>query len=301
MKNSWIVVFIFSFFLLRLEAQELNCQVQVNYSQVQGTVLKQVSEQIQKSVFEFMNNTRWGKDPFLPHEKIDCSIFIQLEEMPETDYYKGKIQVQARRPVFGSSYFSTTFNFEDPDFAFKYQQFQQLDFNLNVFQSNLTSVLAFYAYLILAVDYDTFSLLGGTEYWQKAQIIVQNAQNAAEEGWRANDKNVRNRYWIAENALQPLFEGIRKCMYYYHRKGLDKMSENVEEGRAEILKALELLKPVYQARPASFPMQLFFNAKRDEIINIFKGATPEEKNKVLELLMLVDPSNTNRYMKIQEN
>jgi hypothetical protein len=283
-------------------AQELNCQVQVNFSQVQGTDLKQVADQIQKAVYEFMNNSKWGKDQFLQQEKIDCSILIILEERSgsQLDVYKGRIQVQARRPVFGSSYFTPILNIEDQDFVFRYQQFQQLDFNLNVFQSNLTSVLAFYAYVILASDYDTFSPLGGSEYWQKAQIIVQNAQNADEQGWRPNDKNIRNRYWISENALQPVFEGIRKCMYDYHRKGLDKMNENVEDARNEIYKALTLLKPVYQARPASFPLQLFFNAKRDEIINIFRGATPEEKTKILELLMLVDPANTTRYSKIQE-
>jgi hypothetical protein len=283
-------------------AQELNCQVQVNFSQVQGTDLKQVADQIQKAVYEFMNNSKWGKDQFLQQEKIDCSILIILEERSgsQLDVYKGRIQVQARRPVFGSSYYTPILNIEDQDFVFRYQQFQQLDFNLNVFQSNLTSVLAFYAYVILASDYDTFSPLGGSEYWQKAQIIVQNSQNADEPGWRPNDKNIRNRYWIAENALQPVFEGIRKCMYDYHRKGLDKMNENVEDARNEIYKALMLLKPVYQARPASFPLQLFFNAKRDEIINIFRGATPEEKNKILELLMLVDPANTTRYAKIQE-
>jgi hypothetical protein len=283
-------------------AQELNCQVQVNFSQVQGTDLKQVADQIQKAVYEFMNNSKWGKDQFLQQEKIDCSILIILEERSgsQLDVYKGRIQVQARRPVFGSSYYTPILNIEDQDFVFRYQQFQQLDFNLNVFQSNLTSVLAFYAYVILASDYDTFSPLGGSEYWQKAQIIVQNAQNADEAGWRPNDKNIRNRYWIAENALQPVFEGIRNCMYDYHRKGLDKMNENVEDARNEIYKALTLLKPVYQARPASFPLQLFFNAKRDEIINIFRGATPEEKTKILELLMLVDPANTTRYAKIQE-
>lgn len=301
-KKIFLSIFFFTFICYSVDSQELNCQVQVNYSQVQGTDLKQVADQIQKAVYEFMNNSKWGKDQFLQHEKIDCSILIILEERSgsQLDYYKGRIQVQARRPVFGSSFYTPILNIEDQDFAFRYQQFQQLDFNLNVFQSNLTSVLAFYAYVILASDYDTFSPLGGTEFWQKAQIIVQNAQNAEESGWRPNDKNIRNRYWIAENALQPVFEGIRKCMYDYHRKGLDKMNENVEDARNEIYNALTLLKPVYQARPASFPLQLFFNAKRDEIINIFKGAAPEEKTKILELLMLIDPANTTRYTKIQE-
>lgn len=279
-------------------AQELNCQVTINSSQIQGTDLKQITDQMQKVIFEFMNNTRWTKDNFTQQEKIDCSIFITLEQRPSNDIFLGTIQVQSRRPTYKSSHFSTVFNWDDKDFQFQFQQFTQLDFNLNNFQSNLTSVLAYYAHVILAVDYDTFSPLGGTEYWQKAQLIVQNAQNAAEPGWRSNEKTVRNRYWLVENALQPVFQGIRDCNYMYHRKGLDIMHEKVDEGRANIMKSLDLLKPVYQSRPASFNMQLFFNAKADELINIFKSAFPEEKSAIVETLMTLDPSNTTKYMKI---
>ncbi len=290
-----VVLFItFSF----AKAQELNCQVTINSSQIQGTDLKQITDQMQKVIFEFMNNTRWTKDNFTQQEKIDCSIFITLEQRPSNDIFLGTIQVQSRRPTYKSSHFSTVFNWDDKDFQFQFQQFTQLDFNLNNFQSNLTSVLAYYAHVILAVDYDTFSPLGGTEYWQKAQLIVQNAQNAAEPGWRSNEKTVRNRYWLVENALQPVFQGIRDCNYMYHRKGLDIMHEKVDEGRANIMKSLDLLKPVYQSRPASFNMQLFFNAKADELINIFKSAFPEEKSAIVETLMTLDPSNTTKYMKI---
>ncbi len=290
-----VVLFItFSF----AKAQELNCQVTINSSQIQGTDLKQITDQMQKVIFEFMNNTRWTKDNFTQQEKIDCSIFITLEQRPSNDIFLGTIQVQSRRPTYKSSHFSTVFNWDDKDFQFQFQQFTQLDFNLNNFQSNLTSVLAYYAHVILAVDYDTFSPLGGTEYWQKAQLIVQNAQNAAEPGWRSNEKTVRNRYWLVENALQPVFQGIRDCNYMYHRKGLDIMHEKVDEGRANIMKSLDLLKPVYQSRPASFNMQLFFNAKADELITIFKSAFPEEKSAIVETLMTLDPSNTTKYMKI---
>lgn len=279
-------------------SQELNCQVSINSSQIQGTDLKQITDQMQKVIYEFMNNTRWTKDAFTQQEKIDCSIFITLEQRPSTDVFLGTIQVQSRRPTYKSSHFSTVFNWDDKDFQFQFQQFQQLDFNLNNFQSNLTSVLAFYAHIILAIDYDTFSPLGGTEYWQKAQLIVQNAQSAPEPGWRSNEKTVRNRYWLVENAMQPVFQGIRDCMYDYHRLGLDIMHEKPDDGRANIVKAIDKLKPVYQSRPASFNMQLFFNAKADELINIFKGGFPEEKSAIVETLMLLDPSNTTKYMKI---
>lgn len=295
---KFLIILVFIFSLGNIQAQELNCQVTVNSSPLQGTDLKQITDQMQKAIFDFMNNKVWGKDVFTQQEKIDCSIFITLEQRPSTDVFIGTIQVQSRRPTYKSSHYSTVFNWDDKDFQFQFQQFTQLDFNLNNFQSNLTSVLAYYANVILAVDYDSFSPLGGTEYWQKAQLIVLNAQNAAEPGWRSNEKTTRNRYWLVENTLQPVFQGIRDCNYAYHRTGLDIMHEKVDEGRANIVKAINLLKPVYQSRPASFNMQLFFNAKVDELINIFKGAAPDEKSAMVETLMNLDPSNTTKYMKI---
>lgn len=283
-----------------LTAQELNCNVTINTDQVQGTTEKQIFEQMKKSVFEFMNNRQWTNETFGPQEKIDCSVLIIIKEKLDLEDYRASIQVQSTRPVYKSSYPTTVFNYEDENFDFKYQQFTQLDFNLNSFQNNLTSILAYYAYVILAVDYDTFSPLGGTPYWQKAQTIVNNAQTAAEKGWRSNDGD-KNRYWLIENTLQPRYQGIRDCMFQYCFNGLDIMWEKTDEGRANILKALDLLKPVYAAAPASFNMQLFFNAKADELVNIFKGGLPEEKTKVIETLTYVDPSHTTKFMKIQES
>jgi hypothetical protein len=152
--------------------------------------------------------------------------------------------------------------------------------------------------VILGADYDSFSPLGGTAYWQKAQLVVQNAQSASESGWKQSQTGQKNRYWLVENTLQPVFKGIRDCMYEYSRNGLDKMSDGPDDARASILTSLDLLKPVYKARPASYNMQVFFNAKRDELINIFRGATPEEKTKVMETLMMVDPAGTTKYQKI---
>ena len=163
--------------------------------------------------------------------------------------------------------------------------------------------MQFYAYVILATDNDSFAPLGGTQNWQKAQLVVNNAQNAPEAGWRSAQSGLaqKNRFWLVENSLQPVFKGIRDCMYQYCRNGLDVMYENAEDARASILKSLDVLKPVAASRPASNVMQAFFNAKRDEIINIFKEASPEEKTKILETLMLVDPAGTTRYTKIQAN
>ncbi len=290
-----LIVFAGNFF-----SQELNCQVNINTTQIQGTTEKQIFDQLQKSIFEFMNNTKWTKDNFGSQEKIDCTFLIVIKQKISDDEYSASIQVQSRRPVYKSSYFTPIFNYEDDNFQFKFQQFSQLEFQLTTFQNNLTSVLAYYAYVVLANDYDTFSPLGGTENWQKAQLIVNNAQSAAEKGWRSSESN-KNRYWLVENTLQPLFKGIRDCQYQLSKNGLDIMWEKTDEGRLNVLKALELLKPVYAARPASFNMQLFFNAKADEMVNIFKGGLPEEKTKATELLMLVDPAHTNKYLKIQES
>ncbi|MBK7668957.1 MAG: DUF4835 family protein [Sphingobacteriaceae bacterium] len=280
--------------------QELNCQITINTQQIQGTVQKQIFEQMQKSIYDFMNNRRWGNDVYTAQERIDCSILINVTQSIGSDEYLGTIQIQSRRPIYKSSYFAPLFNYIDENFQFKFQQFSQLEFNDNNFQNNLTSVLAFYAYVVMAFDYDSFSPLGGAAYWQKAQQVVQNAQTTPEKGWKSTDGN-KNRYWLIENQMQPLFQGIRDCTYKYHREGLDIMSEKPSEGRAKVLSALELLVPVYNNRPASFNMQLFFNAKGDEIVNIFSQATAEEKTKAVELLMKVDPANTTKYLKIQGN
>jgi hypothetical protein len=298
--RSRFLLFIPVFLLFRhLAAQELNCTIDINYSQIQGSTNKQIFDQMKRSIFEFMNNTKWTNDVFTAQEKIECTFLIIVKEQLGTDEYNATIQVTSRRPVFKSSYFTQTVNIEDEDFQFKFQQFTQLEFNINTFQNNLTSVLQYYAYVVLAADYDSFAPLGGTPYWQKAQLIVQNAQNAPESGWRQNQKGDRNRYWLVENTLQPVFKGIRDCNYEYCRNGLDKMHLSVDEARANILTAMNLLLPVYRARPASFNMQVFFNARRDEIIKIFQGALPEEKTKILELLAIIDPAGTTKYSKIQ--
>jgi hypothetical protein len=183
--RNYLYIFLFLLIGKSIYSQELNCQVSVVSVQVQGTTEKQIFDQLQKSIFEFMNNTRWTKDNFTVNERIDCSVLINVTQKLSADDYMATIQIQSRRPVFKSSYFSPTVNYIDESFVFKYQQFQQLEFNLNTFQNNITSVLAYYAYIIIANDYDTYSNLGGTEYFQKAQLIVTNAQSAAESGWKS--------------------------------------------------------------------------------------------------------------------
>lgn len=279
-------------------AQELNCQITVNTQQIQGTQEKQIFDQLQKALTEFVNNNKWTKDNFEPIEKIDCSMFINITKKNDIGDYDATIQVQARRPVYKSTYFTPTLNIMDENFHIVYQQFTQLQFNLNNFQDNLTSVIAYYVNIILALDYDSFSLYGGTEFWNRAQLIASNAQSFGEKGWMPGEPGQKNRYWYVDNQLQPSFQGIREFMYKYHRLGLDIMYEKPDEGRSNILNAMELLVKVYQARPASFNMQVLMNTKRDEIIKIFKEAKPEEKQRVLEILSTIDPANTSKYQAI---
>jgi hypothetical protein len=297
-----LILLTFSVLVCRfsLISQELKCEISINTSQIQGTVNKQIFEQLQKSIYEFMNQTKWTNETFSPQEKIECTFFINIDKQLSTDEYSGSIQIICSRPVYKSSYMSQIVNIEDDKFQFKYQQFSNLEFNINTFQNNLTSVLAFYAYVVIATDYESFAPLGGTQYWQKAQQIANNAQNAREAGWTNSGTDVRTRWWLVENAMQPIFKGIRDCMYEYCRLGLDIMHNTPEEGRSMILKSMGHLETVAKSRPASYNMQQFFNAKQQEIIGIFKEATPEEKTKVIELLTVVDPAGTTKYAQILE-
>lgn len=292
-------VFTFLFFIgiINLSiAQELNCQVQVLSPQIQGTN-KRVFDVLRTNIVEFMNNRKWTNDVYKNNERIDCSILINITKQSGVDDFEGTIQVQSRRPVFKASYNSLLFNFNDNDFHFKYLENQPLDFTDNTYTTNLTSVLAYYAYLIIGMDYDSFSSKGGTPYLQKCLAVVNNAQGSSETGWKAFD-GTKNRYWVINNMLDATFIPLREAMYKYHRLGLDLMATDKEGARKAILESLEGLKEIHSIKPLSFSMQVFFNAKADELINIFSGATPEEKTKVLDIVNLIDPTNSNKYQKI---
>lgn len=277
-------------------SQELNCQVQVLSSQIAGTD-KRVFDAMQTAIYEFMNTRKWTNEIFKSEERIDCSILINITEKLGPDEFKGTLQIQARRPVFKTSYNTALLNFNDNDLVFKYLENQPLEFQENTYTSNLTSILGFYAYLVIGLDYDSFSLNGGTPYLQKALGVVNNAQNSGYAGWKAFDSD-KNRYWLINNMLDATFVSIREAMYNYHRKGLDVMADNKESGRAVILESLQNLKKVHQVKPLSFSLQVFFISKADEIVNIFCGAFSDEKAKVVTLLNEIDPTNSNKYVKI---
>lgn len=295
----FLFITLFVLFNSSLFSQELNCRIQLMHQQIQGTNVK-VFETLQTAIYEFMNNRKWTDHVYSMEERIECNIMINLTEQVSQDEFKGTIQIQATRPVFNTSYTSVLFNHMDNNMHFKYVEFQPLDFSETTHMSNLTSILGYYAYIILGLDYDSFSPKGGYEFFQKAEKIVNNAQNAPEKGWKAFE-DLKNRYWLIENLLNDTYSPIRECYYSYHRQGLDLMAEKSQEARTYIADGLEGLRKVYQQKPGSFLMQIFFNAKTDEIVNIFSEAYPDEKMRMVNLLSQIDPVNSSKYQKINQS
>lgn len=283
--------------------QELRCNIQINAQKVQtqGTN-RQIFQTMQTAVYEFMNNISWTKHLYGQDERIECNIMITINEQIGSDEFKGSIQVTARRPVFGTSYNTTMLNIVDNNMHFRYAEFDKLEFNENQHTSNFTSILAYYAYIILGFDYDSFSYLGGTEYFQKAERIVNNAQNVPERGWKAYDGNRRNRYWLIENLLNSKYRSVREAYYKYHRTGLDRMSDKLVEGRTEIAQTLEGIQKVYREKPDPYMylLQVFFDAKSDELVNVFSESFPAEKTRVLNILTEVDNANASKYNRLTQ-
>jgi hypothetical protein len=299
MKKILLIAILFPFIVIQANSQELNCRVQVNSSQVQG-VSKKVFQDMQKDIFEFMNNTKWTKYKFNTEERIECTIFITINQAVSIDEFKASIQVQSVRPVYNSNYKTMLFNFKDNDFQFQYSQFQPLQFNENTANPNLVAVLAYYAYIILGYDFDSFSPLGGTEFFKKAEKIVNNMQGAREKGWKAFE-STKNRYWLVHNLLDKKFTPLREFMYKYHRLGIDLMADKPEEGRRVIAENLTMVRKVYRVQPGNMLVKLFYDAKSQELISIFKEAMPDEKSRVINILKETDPSNASNYEKIRKS
>jgi hypothetical protein len=274
-------------------SQELNCQVQVNASQIQGSNTR-VYQSMESDIRDFVNNQKWTEDEFKQDERIKCSMLITINSTDGNSRYEATIQVTSSRPVFNSDYESPILNINDQNFDFQYVENTPLLFSPDQFRSNLTSVLAYYANVIIAYDYDTFSFKGGETYFNVAQQIVTNAQNTTYSGWRAIDSD-RNRYWLMENMLSPRFVPLREAYYMYHRLGLDIMYDNVIQGRSEITNSLELIEKVHQATPLAYATQVFFLAKASEIVNIYSQAAPQEKTAAYNILQKVDPGNLSKY------
>jgi len=283
-----------------VNSQELNCNVQVSAQKIQGSN-RQVFESMQRDIYEFMNNSIWTNHVFSYAERIDCNILITITEQFSADEFSGTIQIQLRRPIFNSTYNSTVLNFMDNNFRFRYVEFSPLEFDQNSYRSSLVSVLAYYAYIFLGFDYDSFSPLGGTQYFQIAEKIVNNAQNASEPGWKPYDgSRNKNRYWLVKNALDQQYEGVRRFIYEYNILGMDKMESRTGEARISILESLKLVQEVFRARPDPYMylLQIIMESKADELVSIFADAFPEEKSRVVQILTEIDPGNKTKYEKI---
>lgn len=294
-------LFLILFFILENSfAQELNCQVTVTSDPALDitTVEKEILEQLEQKIFELMNNTAWSKDQFEVEERINCIMMLSVVDVPSPGRFKATLQVQMTRPVLNTSYNSPLFNFLDKDIEFSFERNAILVYSPNQFRDNLTSILAFYAYMILGFDYDSFALEGGTSHFTKAQEIVVLAQNGGGSGWRSNERGRTNRYWLVDNALQELFRPLRECFYEYHRLGLDKMYENPEEARVKMYQALQKLNQVNNSRPNSINVMNYLQTKLRELQGIYQDADTKLKTDVVNLLKRIDPTNSSKYQEI---
>ena len=296
MKKTIYLLFLSLFASMIVEAQELNCQVSINSQQV-AVSDKTKFQTLQKDIYEFMNNRQWTDTKFEIAERIECSVFITFSKNTSGDYYTGSIQIQSSRPVYRSAYNSVMMNIVDNDFDFTWIEHDPLDFQINSFTNNLTSVLAYYAYIIIGSDFDSFSLNGGSQYFNDAQTIVNNAQNAREGGWKSFEGQ-KNRYWLVENILNSSYSDYRQFSYDYHRLGLDIMHDKPSKARVQILKSLKYLQKVHRNRPGLYIMNLLMDTKRDEFIGIFSEGQPNERAEAKTILAELDPAHSGEYQKM---
>lgn len=283
-------------------SQELRCNVQIISEQIQGTN-KRVFETLQNAIFEFMNNRNWTNHVYGSQERIECNMMFNLTDHTG-DVFKGTLQIQSRRPAFNSSYNTTLLNYLDQNITFTYVEYEPLEFNESNFTNNLTSLLAYYALVVIGLDYDSFSYKGGTELFRKAEIVVNNAQQAIERGWKPFEaSNNRNRYWLIQNLLDEKYSPVRDFIFKYHRLGIDVLADKVNQGRDEMSESLRMLQQVYRQKPDPYMhlLQVIFDAKADEWVNLFSGSFPDEKNRVFQMLKEIDASNSNKYQKIVQN
>ncbi|MDH5398437.1 MAG: DUF4835 family protein [Cyclobacteriaceae bacterium] len=296
--KDYSLVFVLLFLLIyKGHGQELNCTVIVNSEKVRSTD-RSVFDDMETSFEQFLNTRRWTNDQFKVHERIECNLNIIIEDAPRIGSYSASIQIQAARPVYGSNYESIILNFADRDWQFEYIESQPLDFSENAINSNLTSMLAFYTYLILGLDYDSFSDLGGTTYFQKAYTVVNNAQQINRPGWKSNENNMRNRYWLIENLTNKRMEPIRKGYYTYHRLAMDTYYEDQDASRQKILKVLQDVKTIKDQSPASVLVIAFIDAKTNELINIYSDGSMQVRQQAFTLLSQINPSRRDEFSRI---
>jgi hypothetical protein len=284
-----------------IQAQELQANITVLANRIPSSIDHKVFQTLQSSLHDFLNTRKWSNENFQTNEKILCNFLVNISAAGDNNTYTASLTVQAGRQIYNSSYQSPLINYNDESFSFRYVEYQPLDFNENrvqgsePFTANLTAELAYYVYLILGLDFDTFSLRGGDPYYQRALNIVNNAPDSRDiTGWKAFD-GVRNRYWLIENLTNSKYNLIHDAFYNYYRQGLDQMYDKEADGRAAILNALNMLNTVNTENPNAMIMQFFFQGKSNELAKIFQKSAPDEKNRALDLLTKLDISNINNY------
>jgi len=286
-----------------LSAQELNCNVIINHDQVQGTNT-QVFTTLEQSIKEFINQQRWTDMTVAERERIDCTIMIIVSQVTVEGLFTAEMQIQSRRPVYKTTYQSPLINMKDNNCSFTYQEFDCIEYQPTQFTTNLAAMLAYYCYYILAMDADSYSRLGGTPYYQQCENIVSLAQTASVNeaeltGWQAFGNN-KSRYALINQLMDQAFQPFREYIYTYHRLGLDMMSENVANGRARIAEDIQIIQEANRARPATYVAYTFMDAKNDELVQLFQKGTSDEKKKVYEVCMAVDPTRQDQYDKINK-
>ena len=292
-------------FTLSVNGQEIQARLSVIVSKVSTQVDKKIFQTLQTSLINFLNSRRWTNDVFQPAEKIQCNFLLTIDEDKGNNVFKGKLTVQAARPIYNTTYDSPIMNFLDDNVTFRYVEFQPIEFNENRVQgndplaANLTAVLAYYVNIILGLDYDSFSMKGGDAYFQKAWNIVNNApENSDIAGWKSYE-SLRNRYWLAENFNNNRFALVHDALYSYYRSGMDLFFENEDAGRTGILNCLNFLNTINNENPNSMALQFFFQGKSNEFVKVFSKGSAEQKNMARDLLTKLDITNVNAYKELK--
>ena len=290
----------FVFISLASRAQELNCTVSINATQIQTTE-RTIFRDMKTAIEQFMNSRKWTNDSYKNYEKINCNMLITITRMPAVGSFAASVQIQSARPVYNTNYSTLVFNFADRDWEFEYVESLPLEYNDNTYTTNLTSMLALYAFMIIGVDYDSFTELGGTPYFQRALQVVNNAQQSNRPGWQSMQNN-RSRYWIVENFNNPQMTDLRKAFYAYHRQGLDTFDKDADKSREVILKGLKDIKKVRDINPTAVIIVSFFDAKGKELANIFSSGSIQVRREAYDIIKAIDPSsNRANYEKIIQN
>lgn len=298
MIKRWCVCISLLLVALVAGAQEVNCKIQINSDQIQGTN-KQVFSTLQDALSELINNRKWSEAKFAINERVECTIIITIKEVPEPDRYKGDIQIQSKRPVYNTNYTTTLINFKDNNFEFQYRENEPLTINSQAIENNLTAVIAYYIYMILGIDADSFAPSGGAPFFEQAEQIVNMAQSTMEVGWKAFE-DTRNRHGLVTAFTDPRTAVFRQLWYDYHRQGLDAMALSPDKGRGKITSAVHMLNEVHSASPTSVLLPLFSDAKLDELINIYSKSSMTEKEDIYNVLNRLYPTEGTRLQEFKK-